>query len=60
MFPIKDENPTESKPYITCLLIGINLLIYFYQISLEANDNYTLILKYGFKPEHLFSSNINK
>ena len=27
MFPIKDDNPTETRPYITCMLIGLNILI---------------------------------
>ncbi|MBF96822.1 MAG: hypothetical protein CFH34_00005 [Alphaproteobacteria bacterium MarineAlpha9_Bin4] len=57
MFPIKDENPTETIPYVTCILIGLNIFAFFYQISLTENDNYNLILKYGFKPEHFFSNN---
>ena len=27
MFPIKDDNPTESRPYVTCILIGLNIFI---------------------------------
>ena len=55
MFPIKDDNPTETRPYITCILISINILIYFYQLGLAETDNYALIIKYGFKPNHLFA-----
>ena len=57
MFPIKDDNPTETIPYITCMLIGLNILIYFHQISLAENENNYLIFKYGFKPDHFFSYN---
>ena len=28
MFPIKDDNPTETKPYITCILISLHILIF--------------------------------
>ena len=60
MFPIKDENPTECKPYITCFLIGLNIFIYFYQFGLDENQSYRLILKYGFKPDHLFFNKISE
>ena len=55
MFPIKDDNPTETRPYITCILISINILVYFYQLGLAETDNYELVIKYGFKPNHLFA-----
>ena len=56
MFPIKDDNPTESRPYVTCALICLNILIFFYQIGLEENIRTSLILEYGFKPSQLFSN----
>ena len=56
MFPIKDDNPTELRPYVTCALIGLNILIFFYQIGLEENIRTSLILEYGFKPSQLFSN----
>ena len=36
MFPIKDENPTETKSYITVILIVINIFVYFYQSILTG------------------------
>ena len=56
MFPIKDDNPTELRPYVTCALIGLNILIFFYQIGLEENIRTSLIFEYGFKPSQLFSN----
>tara|TARA_B100000131_G_scaffold288260_1_gene299467 strand:+ start:13 stop:165 length:153 start_codon:yes stop_codon:yes gene_type:complete len=50
MFPIKDDNPTETRPFITCILIGLNILIFFYQIGLEEDAKASLIFDYGFKP----------
>lgn len=60
MFPIKDENPTETKSYITVMLIVINIFVYFYQSSLPEGENYNLILQYGFKPAHFFSFHSNE
>ena len=57
MFPIKDDNPTETIPYITCILISLNILIFFYQMGLEENARVSLIFNYGFKPSHFFSYN---
>ena len=54
MFPIKDDNPTETRPFITCILIGLNILIFFYQIGLEEDASSSLIFDYGFKPSHFF------
>jgi membrane associated rhomboid family serine protease len=28
MFPLRDENPTELRPYVTLLLIGINVVVW--------------------------------
>ena len=30
--PLKDENPTQRFPYVTVFLIGLNILIFFFQI----------------------------
>jgi len=30
--PLKDENPTSRFPYVTVFFIGLNILIFFYQI----------------------------
>ena len=36
MFPLKDDNPSESAPVVTVALIVLNALFFVYQISLEA------------------------
>ncbi|MFW6264068.1 MAG: rhomboid family intramembrane serine protease [Cyanobacteriota bacterium] len=35
MVPLRDENPTEITPYVTYGLIGINILAFFYELSLS-------------------------
>ena len=56
MFPIKDDNPTETVPFITFILICLNILIFFYQMGLDENVRASLIFDYGFKPSHFFSN----
>lgn len=36
MLPIKDDNPTRSKPIVTYLLIFLNIVIFGYELSLMA------------------------
>ena len=38
MFPLRDTQPSYSKPIVTVVLIVINILVYLYQFTLE--DNY--------------------
>lgn len=34
MFPISDDNPTRTIPYVTYGLIALNILVFFYEASL--------------------------
>ncbi|HEY4687482.1 MAG TPA: rhomboid family intramembrane serine protease [Candidatus Subteraquimicrobiales bacterium] len=34
MFPLRDENPTETFPWVTIALIAANVLVFLYQLSL--------------------------
>ncbi|MCP8323226.1 MAG: rhomboid family intramembrane serine protease, partial [Candidatus Methylarchaceae archaeon HK02M2] len=45
MFPLFDENPTRTKPYITWSLILINVLVFIWQISSGSYES--IILDYG-------------
>ncbi|MEX2220296.1 MAG: rhomboid family intramembrane serine protease [Candidatus Rokuibacteriota bacterium] len=36
MFPLKDDNPARTTPIVTIGLIVANLLVFLYQVSLEA------------------------
>lgn len=37
MIPLKDENPTSTYPYVTVGLIGLNILVFIFEISLGSN-----------------------
>lgn len=53
MFPIKDDQPRYSTPYVNTFLIVLNILIFFYQWTLgpRAGDAFARI--YGEVPAHL-------
>lgn len=36
MFPIKDAQPSYSRPFVTMLFIAANVLVFLYQFSLES------------------------
>ena len=48
--PIKDDNPTIRKPYLTVTLIVINSLVFFYSISLGTRGFGLFTLQYGYIP----------
>ncbi|MBX3394944.1 MAG: rhomboid family intramembrane serine protease [Phycisphaerae bacterium] len=57
MFPIRDNNPTSTVPYMTIGLILINTVVFILQLSAPHGLNDPLIWKYGFVPAELvFSS----
>ena len=50
MIPIKDNIPTHSFPYLTVLLIGINVGVFFYELSLSPTELEIFVHKYGLLP----------
>ena len=51
MFPIRDTQPSYSKPYVTILLIVINMLIFLYEFSLSPYSRDHFIATYGMVPD---------
>ena len=58
MFPLKDDNPTQKRPYVTLTIILLCILAFLYQLSIPEDQNNELIFIYGMKPVELFSINI--
>lgn len=55
MIPLRDENPTDSTPVVTVLLILLNSLIFGYEISLTMESAETFerfVGEWGFVPAH--------
>jgi len=48
-FPLKDENPTKTFPYMTILLIIINTIIFIVELSFGRYRNY-VVAGYGVIP----------
>ncbi len=53
MFPLYDENPTRSTPYITYGLIGINVLVFLHEFSLSSRQLEQFIRVYALVPRDL-------
>jgi membrane associated rhomboid family serine protease len=53
MFPIKDDQPRYSTPYINWFLIVLNILIFFYQWTLGPRAGDAFVRIYGEVPSHL-------
>ena len=47
MFPLKDDNPTQTKPIVTIALIAICVCIFLYQFSLLHSENTLIINIFG-------------
>jgi membrane associated rhomboid family serine protease len=53
MFPIKDDQPSYSTPYVNWFLIALNILIFFYQSTLGPRAGDAFLRIYGEVPSHL-------
>lgn len=53
MLPIKDTVQSRSFPFITWLLIGINSLVFLYELSLSPAGLDRLIFRYGLVPARI-------
>src|SRR5215469_11201804 len=53
MFPIKDDQPRYSTPYINTFLIVLNILIFFFQSTLGPRAGEHFVRIYGEVPSHL-------
>jgi len=54
MFPISDDNPIHSKPYVTWGLIAVCTLIFGWQSTLPEATVEAVFLSYGAIPAHIF------
>ena len=57
MFPLKDDIPTRTTPFITVALIALNVLVFLYQLSLQGEGapdgvraSRDFILEFGLVP----------
>jgi membrane associated rhomboid family serine protease len=50
LFPLRDENPTRSTPWVTNLLLAVNLVVFGYELSLPPEKLDLLFRTWGFVP----------
>ncbi|WP_457639966.1 rhomboid family intramembrane serine protease [Persephonella sp.] len=60
MFPIKDNIPTRTFPFLTVLLIVLNVLIFGYELTLPPQMLQAFIHQYGLLPVDILSLRIDK
>jgi|ERR1700722_1938920 len=53
MLPIRDDQPRYSTPWVTRFLIALNLLIFFFEATLDRRSLNALIFQFGVVPSHL-------
>lgn len=53
MIPLKNLNPRTTVPVITFVLIGANILVFLYQLSLSPHAAERFIMTYGVVPRNL-------
>jgi len=52
MFPLRDTQPSYSKPVVTTLLIVVNMLVFLFEFSLDPESQNAFVDYYGLIPEH--------
>ena len=57
MIPLKDDNPTSTKPTVTYFLIILCVLVFFMEISSQSYKNGELFYSYGLIPSVLMGHN---
>jgi len=53
MLPLRDDQPRYSTPWVTWFLIGLNLLIFFFEWSLDPQSLELLVRQFGVVPSHV-------
>jgi membrane associated rhomboid family serine protease len=52
MFPIRDDQPTFTFPFINYFLIGLNIAVFLFELSLTRGQLNALIVQSGVVPHH--------
>ncbi|HYW48435.1 MAG TPA: rhomboid family intramembrane serine protease [Bryobacteraceae bacterium] len=51
MFPLRDTQPSYSKPIVTIALIVVNILVFLFEFSMDDYSRNTFIALYGLVPD---------
>jgi rhomboid family protein len=53
MIPLRDDQPRFSVPYLNYFLIGLNLLIFFFESALDKASLMAVMFQFGLVPSHV-------
>jgi membrane associated rhomboid family serine protease len=53
MLPIRDDQPRYSTPWVNYFLIGLNLVIFFFEFTLDPQSLEILIRQFAVVPSHV-------
>jgi membrane associated rhomboid family serine protease len=53
MLPLRDDQPRYSTPWVNYFLIGLNLVIFFFEATLDRQSLNLLIDQFGVAPSHV-------
>ncbi len=56
MVPLNDDNPTKITPYLTYVLIAINIAVFLYELSLPSQELQSFFRTYAIVPRDLTAS----
>jgi membrane associated rhomboid family serine protease len=55
MFPIRDDTPRFSTPFITYFIIALNVVVFLYELAMGAQSQRALnafVAEFGVVPRH--------
>ncbi len=52
MIPLRDVIPSRTTPWITLVLIGLNVVVFVFELTLSSRDQTRLFFQYGLVPAH--------
>ncbi len=58
MIPLRDTQPSSSKPVVTIFLIAINILVFLHEVTLDPWHLNYFIARYGVVPDRLQYSDL--
>jgi membrane associated rhomboid family serine protease len=58
MFPLRDDQPTYSKPVVCMLLIVLNAVVFLHEMQLDEYSRNYFIMHYGLVPDHIRLSSL--
>src|SRR5262245_47155279 len=54
LIPYRDDNPTLRTPLVTLSIIGLNVLVFLYQLTLPEEAALQFVRAYAFVPGELY------